>query len=593
MTLELAYDFVDPLYDGSTNGVQPSAAGWPLSLGGRGYMIDDRDRGRWRRYTAPASRQQFGTDGEAGENTLNPDAGWRRSSTSWHLGAGQVDRDSGDSRRFRASKGVDVWTEGQLTLLADTTRLHNRSGTLPRMVTAGAYVYFLDGQSVRRTDLSGADTLCTGTPAATAVSITSSGQNVYIAYGASDIYRIASAGTVAASYVAHDATLVGYAKSRLLAANGAELADISTGAWPGAAYFTHADTGFEWKAIAEGLAHIYAAGTAGNKSTIYRIAVVADGSTLAAPVVAGRLPDGETIVTMFGYLSTLFIGTTQGVRVAAQSSNGDLTIGGLIPCGQVNQFAGWGRFVWFSWTNYDATSTGVGRLDLGSLTDVENLVFAYASDLMAATQGAVEGVAVLNGTVGFGVSGSGVWVPSTSKVASGQVFSGRINYAVTTEKIAVRTEVSAVGPGTSTLTAAADGAATYSAIPSSGLRGTRFETALTLTRGSPSTSTPTVDHATLIAQPTAPSVEYIEVPFIFAPNIDIYGRSAEFDSAAAYDDIREFWQTQAVVTYAAPGETDQVTVDRFEWNPINPADVSDPDASLWCGTMLVKLKVVA
>ena len=75
-------------------------------------------------------------------------------------------------------------------------------------------------------------------------------------------------------------------------------------------------------------------------------------------------------------------------------------------------------------------STGLGRIDLSNLTDEDNLVPAYASDLMAATQGTVYGIACIDDTLVFGVNGVGAYKQATSLVESGVIQGGIVVFAM-------------------------------------------------------------------------------------------------------------------------------------------------------------------
>src|SRR5690606_38216980 len=134
--------------------------------------------------------------------------------------------------------------------------------------------------------------------------------------------------------------------------------------------------------FAEGPNHIYLAqqpssSQAGN--VIYKTAVKPDGTSLDVPTVAARLPDGEEICGLFGYLGYVFIavgmstpidGKTFGVRMASPTSDGSLIIGSVIPFGDGSSgfttMAGYGPFVFVPNANlYSATGPGgVVRLDL-------------------------------------------------------------------------------------------------------------------------------------------------------------------------------------------------------------------------------------
>jgi hypothetical protein len=75
------------------------------------------------------------------------------------------------------------------------------------------------------------------------------------------------------------------------------------------------------------------------------------------------VPSGETVRSIYTYQGSVFIGTDKGVHMAAADSGNNLTVGGLIPTsGPVYDFEGQGSFVWFTFSNMDASSTGLGRI---------------------------------------------------------------------------------------------------------------------------------------------------------------------------------------------------------------------------------------
>jgi len=132
----------------------------------------------------------------------------------------------------------------------------------------------------------------------------------------------------------------------------------------------------------------------------------------------------------------MVVGSDLGVRLCSVDSTGNLTVGGLIKTtSAVQALSPSSRFVWFSMTNYDGSSTGLGRLDLSVFT--APMVPAYASDLMATGQGAVRSVAQLSGVQVFTVDAVGVVVPSANLVPSGYLDSGLINYDLSDLKVAL------------------------------------------------------------------------------------------------------------------------------------------------------------
>lgn len=298
----------------------------------------------------------------------------------------------------------------------------------------------------------------------------------------------------------------------------------TSGAAP-TALFTQANSDWQWVGFATGDSCIYAAGYSGDYSAIYRIPIKSDGTGLDAPVQAGELPTGETALSIVGYLSFVYIGTTVGIRLATQASSGELQIGSAIPCGPVRCAVGFGRFVYFGWENYDTTSTGLGRLDV---TVINTDAPAYATDLMATAQGHVTSVFVLNSTVAFTVAGTGLFLQSVDLVASGQIDSGLITYDLPDPKVAQSIDVRHQEPlnGTHAVALAADEGAfsllgihdgTTAETPFScrTTTGEVFEVRHILT---PSLTAPTmgpfIQRATLMSIPAALSGEQITVPLL-------------------------------------------------------------------------------
>lgn len=588
---EITGSFTGAFYLGVSSSTSEVPHLFHCALAGRGYLLDLKS-GEFQHRSIALLKGQLSTDqDEVGESSVNPEGAWRRATDSWHMGAGQSRRDDVDSisQQYRSSKGINPWTRGQLTLLNDTTQAHAdvTTTTMP-LASTDTYVYWVsDAQQIERTDLT-TSTACTSEPAANVTSLASDGKRIFAAFGASGVYRTnADNGTVFASFEASAATVVAYVKGRLLSASTNVLRDISTGT---AVVLTppFISTSFVWTSIAEGVSHVYAAGNTGDKGLIYRLGIKSDGTGLDVPIVAGRLPDGETVHALFGYLGRLFIGTSVGVRVAEQSSSGDLTIGPAIETtSAVKAFAGRGRFVWFGLTNYDATSTGVGRLDVSRET--EPLVPAWASDLMVAAQGTVDGLAFLGSTLAIGVAGTGIYKPSTDLVTSATLESGTINYGIVEDKLYVGGVLAATGDGTATLALSVEGGS-YSTLEVSGEteRGTYAEVRITLTRATATTG-PTAESATLFAYPAVTRTELIVVPLLLASVFnDLSGGEQDMDVSAALDDIRGLVLGGQITTYQERDRQWTVRVEDYMWVP--RGQNADPDQ--WQGTCVVRLKAV-
>jgi len=106
---------------------------YDTALGGMPFIYAISDTKPYVRQTAPYRKEQFDNQTEPGEQSLT--GWWLRSQSSFHEGAGITFYDPGlipgeGTSRFADSKGVDVWTEGQVTLLKDSTQGHITTGSI-------------------------------------------------------------------------------------------------------------------------------------------------------------------------------------------------------------------------------------------------------------------------------------------------------------------------------------------------------------------------------------------------------------------------------------------------------------------------------
>jgi hypothetical protein len=249
---------------------------------------------------------------------------------------------------------------------------------------------------------------------------------------ANGIHKVTTSNDAFASHITGTDTFVNlrYVKGRLMASEDNDVYNFTGSGVPGSPLFTHSNTGFRWVGFAGGQNHIYMGGFAGNQSLIYRTTIKADASSLDTPIVALELPAGEIITGLDSYLNYVLIGTTKGIRVATSDTDGNLVAGALINIGSsVTSFTGEGRFVWFNYTNFDATSTGLGRLDLSVF--IASNQPAYASDLMVTAQGVVSSVNTINSRPVFVVVGTGIYVEhATDLVSTGYLESGIYRWGV-------------------------------------------------------------------------------------------------------------------------------------------------------------------
>lgn len=413
----------------------------PISIDGRAYLLDLASE-EFAYETIPLLNPQLqNTADQVSESSLNPEGLWRRSQESWHKGAGQtyLDKVDSDAARFRTSLGVDVWEKGEISLLNTVTKLY--TGTPRHLVWQAGNLYASDGVNIRKysdiytpgpvtvVDINLAE------PDQTVSSMISFGTGILAAVGTNGIH--AYNGAVASHYSDLQASTLGYVAGRLMAARLASIYNITAVPAAPAALYTHPDPSWVWTGFASAKGYIFISGynILSNNSYVYKTTIQPDGTALEIPSVAAPLPEGEQLISIYGYLNFILLGTSEGLRFAVPDSNGNLEIGALIETpNPVLCFEGQGPFVWFGWSNYDGTHTGLGRCDLRTI--VGGIAPAYATDLMANDQGGITSIVTdpLNDRRIFANVQSGVYVESPNKVSTANIDSGFITYDLPEEK---------------------------------------------------------------------------------------------------------------------------------------------------------------
>ena len=456
--------FVVNLYDapfyGGAGTVNQVPNVYPVALNGRPFMVDFNQPfyRQYKREVTQLLRNQADVGATPGEQSINPEDLWRRSADDWIDGAGQIylDRKESTEGRFRDSLGINVWNKWQITLLNDTVLQVPSSNANLHILYVGSYCYESDGSVLRYTAnafvASPVYVTVTGMPGTQISSIATDGYNVYAATP-SGLYwtnTSTSAATALVTSTLDAAAVVDWQNGRLMLANLNSIYNITSTTPAGlpAPLFTHFVPTARWVAFAGGDTRIYAALTVGNKSWIYGTGILTDGTALAAPMVQGQTPNGETITAMVGYLGFLAVGTTAGVRFCTTDAAGTVTMESLIPTpNPVSCLNGFDRFIWFGWTNFDATHTGLGRMDLQNFA-VAQTQPAYASDLMAVGfQGNVVDAKTVDGLTIFAVAGVGFFYEDTTHLApQGYIDSGYILYDLSDLKVGVMLDVQSPVP---------------------------------------------------------------------------------------------------------------------------------------------------
>jgi hypothetical protein len=384
---------------------------YDVSFGGLPFFLTTGDDNPYRRVTAQYRKNQVDMSREPGEQTLT--GWWLRSQSSFHLGQGikffEPQQDESLRFQFTFSKGLDVWTKGQATLLKDVSSYSSVTNGLQtnkrpyQTVRSIRYsskdaVLVWDGYKIDKVEADG-----------TVVSFVS-----YTPGTDYPIYAVCDDGTYAywvtnktgtnklqvnkrpldssaaatemfthASIVVTNAAIE-FTKERLVMAVNNSIYEFATSATvlPTAVY-SHPNATFTYTSITSSGAAIYLSGFNGIQSTIQKFTLTTSGAmpVLTSAITAAELPVGEVVFKIYYYLGYMAIGTNLGLRVADVSvSDGSIAYGPLIFESEqpVYDVAGFDKYLWCT-TNVDG-APGVSRVDLGQQVGTQ-LVFAYAWDL--------------------------------------------------------------------------------------------------------------------------------------------------------------------------------------------------------------------
>jgi hypothetical protein len=106
---------------------------YDVAIGGLPFIYAINDNRPYIRQTAPFRKEQFDNQTEPGEQSLT--GWWIRSQSSFHGGTGitYFDPQTSDEfghYRFADSQGVNVWEDGEVTLLKSVEDMHETTGTV-------------------------------------------------------------------------------------------------------------------------------------------------------------------------------------------------------------------------------------------------------------------------------------------------------------------------------------------------------------------------------------------------------------------------------------------------------------------------------
>jgi hypothetical protein len=618
MALTFSFPFVGTpaFYTGtSTANVVPDV--FPVAIAGRPYMIDLKSN-QFTRGFEPRVRDSVDQSTAPGEAAINPGGLWRRGEVSWHQGAGQRYADTAEAQdyRFFRSKGVNPWTKGQLTLLNATKLALSTSSTNLPMVEVNGYLYVGDGQTLKYTQDPFASSpswtsVTTGAPATTAINdITTDGKQVYVSYVNEGILMTTPGG---ASLTDHYATSGGtYNYTRLGFAKGFVLGfhnDTSTShvhAVPYAASTSHGtavaeirDPGFTCVGFAGGQSHIYVAGRSNDQGLVYRLGIKTDG-TIDVAVVALEFPTGEYPTAIYSYLGAILVGTNKGVRYCTADTAGNLIAGALIPTsGDVQGFTAEDRFVWFGWSAYDSTSTGLGRLDLSTFIAANTP--AHASDLMYTSTNAVKSLETFSSKRVYAVSGIGVVAEdATNLVAAGELETGVYRWGIPDRKFIARVDTRALplngsveshmvldGGSYRSLGTWSDEGDVENSFAGSDDRAIEARFKFVLNRASALVG-PTFTRWTARAYAAPFRSEVFRLPILLHSTIRVWDKDYFFDVDGELAFLRDLIQAPQIVALQYRHETVSAIVEDLEFSPVDGKNRE----WLWEGTVVVTMRSV-
>jgi hypothetical protein len=454
---------------------QNTDVAYDVAVGGLPFIYAINDSRPYIRQTAPFRKDQFDNGNEPGEQSLT--GWWIRSQMSFHSGTGikfydPATTDENGHYRFADSRGIDVWTKGEATLLNDVDNNHITTGAVTgtdhqhvnqhtrsiqyngtnavllhdeydvdKIVPGAAPVHFIDyleggAEPVRA--------ICDDGVFAYWVTnkVESSANKLHMykkpltgssASTADEVLMFTASGLVI-QYATME-----FVKDRIVLCVNNKVYEIFTNqtSLPSPIY-TNTNTNYHYTSVAASGPAIYTSGHSGIYSTIQKYTLASNGSmpVLASAVVAAEMPAGEIVEKLYYYLGYMMIGTSKGVRVAAiNDQDGSLRYGPLIletsqPC---YDFAGRDRFVWAA-TGVGSLNGGLTRIDLEN--DLGELRFAYANDLeiLQATEHFTTAVAFIGATnklafaTAHNTTNGAIYTESNNLVTNGFITTGNIRY---------------------------------------------------------------------------------------------------------------------------------------------------------------------
>ena len=446
----IGQDIIDRLarYDRST---------WAAdyAIGNQPWLSAASDQSPISRVTTQYQKERVDQEASAGENSLSN--WWLRSATSWHRGSGAefYDADEADLFRYRQSANVDVWTQGEISLLNATEEVASHGGEQAHTCALGTWFLYDGGVYLYRISTGAVEEVTAFT--ATAQVLVTDGCSALVA--ANDgVYEISNTLTITKLYDAPGgswtAQTLGFVKDRLivgcqisdalpmrvfeLARNPASTpASIDISPTTGDSRYEYGSTALNFVAVTETTGAILVALTIGVQSKVLSFTIDTTSSGVGGmlePINVAEFPVGEVLRNLKSYLNTYVIAATnRGIRVAAESESGTgFVYGPLSVEDDIKDLAFDGEFIFATRSVERLGAKGLWRIDLG---EEVNTFYAYASDL-SVPGGTPSSVAFI-GSTGRALicTDTNVYVESeTEKAEVGFLDSGWVRFGTTEYK---------------------------------------------------------------------------------------------------------------------------------------------------------------
>jgi hypothetical protein len=386
------------------------------------FIVKVSNQDPYRRETAPYKKDQFDNSPEPGEQSLT--GWWLRSQTSWHNGAGIKFYEPGTdyqhvSHRFADSRGMDIWTIGEATLLPEVIDVYTGDNLINAAAgNDGAGDVLVSGDAVgalKKISFSG-DNDATATPYTISThtaypfsSVTTDGTNYYATCSRaihtgpigsdSDVlaFKFSNSG-ITGTFIQYvkGYTLFGLNNSiynMSIIPSGAGRTTSSHGHTSGtdtlpSTVKTHINPNWKWNDATAGPAAIYMSGNAGNNGEVWQVLFDETANSIDMPgaTMVLSLPDGETVNAIHYYLGILALGTNKGLRICPINVNGQVILGpllyenGFYP---VSGFTESGNYIYAATKadNEDASKTHACLIRVDLSAQFDDGTYAFAHDL--------------------------------------------------------------------------------------------------------------------------------------------------------------------------------------------------------------------